>query len=100
MTEAVLAALVILGFAAVSFFFSLAETSLFALAKWQVRELADHEPRRGKIVLRLLSEPQDLLATMSLGNTIALAAIILTGLWLAVHGSWPPAAVLTALFAL
>ena len=80
---------VVLVFAAASFFFSLAETSLFSLSKWQVRQLAEREPRRGGLVARLLSEPQDLLATMALGNTCASAAMLAVALWMALEGRWP-----------
>jgi len=81
--------LVVLVFAAASFFFSLAETSLFSLSKWQVRQLPEHEPKRGSLVARLLSEPQDLLATMALGNTCASAAMLAVALWMALDDRWP-----------
>src|SRR3974390_961152 len=81
--------LVVLVFAAASFFFSLAETSLFSLSKWQIRQLAEREPRRGALVARLLSEPQDLLATMALGNTCASAAMLAVALWMALEARWP-----------
>ena len=81
--------LVVLVFAAASFFFSLAETSLFSLSKWQVRQSAERDPRRGALVARLLSEPQDLLATMALGNTCASAAMLAVALWMALEGHWP-----------
>ncbi len=38
---------------------------------------------------RLLAEPQDLLATMVLGNTFASAAMLAVALWMAIHGHWP-----------
>jgi CBS domain containing-hemolysin-like protein len=80
---------VVLVFAAASFFFSLAETSLFSLSKWQVRQLAEREPRGGGRVARLLAEPQDLLATIALGNSVASAAMLAVGLWMALHDHWP-----------
>ena len=80
---------VVLLFAGVSFFFALAETALFSLSKWQARQLAEREARIGQIVQRLLAEPQDLLATMVLGNTFASAAILATSLWMAFNGRWP-----------
>src|SRR4051812_6989644 len=64
-----LAAVVVLLFAGASFFFALAETALFSLSKWQAQQLAERQPRSGGMVKRLLAEPQDLLATMVLGNT-------------------------------
>ena len=41
------AVVVVLIFAGASFFFALAETALFSLSKWQVRQLAEREPRAG-----------------------------------------------------
>lgn len=91
---------IVLVFAAASFFFSLAETSLFSLSKWQAQHLAERNPRAGGIVLRLLAEPQDLLATMVLGNTFASAAMLAVTLWISLHGSWPFGATLLSLLAL
>jgi CBS domain containing-hemolysin-like protein len=85
----VVAGVVVLVFAAASFFFALAETALFSLSKWQVRQLAGRSPGTGGIVARLLSEPHDLLAMMVLGNTFASAAMLATGLWMALNGTWP-----------
>ena len=85
----VLAAMVVLVFAAASFFFALAETALFSLSKWQARQLAGRSPRVGGIVLRLLSQPHDLLAMMVLGNTFASAAMLAPALWMALNGTWP-----------
>jgi putative hemolysin len=93
----IIAAVVILLFAAASFFFSLAETSLFSLSKWQARQLAEREPSRGAVVLRLLAAPQDLLAAMVLGNTVATAALLSTALWMAMHDFWPFAGTLVGL---
>lgn len=84
----IFAVVVILISAGASFFFALAETALFSLGKWQVRQLADHEPRAGGIIARLLAEPQDLLATMVLGNTFATAAMLAVGFWVALRDHW------------
>src|SRR5690242_5083686 len=94
------AIVVVLIFAAASFFFSLAETSLFSLSKWQTRQLAEREPGAGAMVSRLLAEPQDLLATMVLGNTFASAAMLAVALWMALHGHWPLAPTLAGLVVL
>ncbi|HEX3626810.1 MAG TPA: hemolysin family protein [Verrucomicrobiae bacterium] len=72
----------ILLFAGASFFFALAETALFSLNNWQVRQLAERHPRAGKMVGDLLERPDDLLATLALGNTFANAAVISAALWL------------------
>ncbi len=82
-------------FAAASFFYSLAETALFSLSKWQVRQLAEQIPGKGSVVARLLQHPQDLLAAMVLGNTFAGAAMLAVALWMVLHRQWP--AVLTVL---
>jgi putative hemolysin len=95
-----IAVVVVLIFAGASFFFALAETALFSLSKWQARQLAEREPRTGGIVARLLAEPQDLLATMVLGNTFASAAMLAVALWMAIHGRWPLAGTLAGLLAL
>lgn len=97
------AVVIVLGCAAASFFFSLAETALFSLTKWQVRQLAQRETRAGTITARLLAEPQDLLATMALGNTFAAAGLLGAGLWMGLSERWPlavtlPAVLLISLF--
>lgn len=76
----------VLFFAAASFFFALAESALFALGKWRARQLAERSPQLGVVVARLLEEPQDLLATLVLGNTFANAALIAIALGVALDG--------------
>jgi len=94
------AVVVILIFAGASFFFSLAETSLFSLSKWQVRQLAEGGARAGAMVESLLAKPQDLLATMVLGNTVANAALLAVALWMALEGRWSSVLTILGLFAL
>lgn len=74
--------------AGASFFFALAETALFALGKWQTRQLVEAEPRRGAQVAGLLAAPQDLLATLVLGNTGANAGLVVTAVWLILNDDW------------
>ncbi|HVV72132.1 MAG TPA: hemolysin family protein [Verrucomicrobiae bacterium] len=101
MANAPLVALfVVLVFAGASFFFSLAETSLFSLSKWQVRQLAEREPRKGGRVAQLLAQPQDLLATIALGNTCANGAMLAVASWMALEGRWPAAATIVGLVVL
>jgi putative hemolysin len=95
-----LALVVLVLFAAASFFFALAETSLFSLGKWQLRQLEARSPALGKIISRLLSEPQDLLATLVLGNSFANAGIVAIALLLALRRGWPLPAVLAPLLVL
>jgi putative hemolysin len=82
------AILAILFFAGASFFFALAETSVFSLSKWQVAQLVEKHPRRGKIVGQLLARPEDLLATLALGNTFANAAMLAVALRMVFNAHW------------
>ena len=90
----------ILVFAGASFFFALAETALFSLGKWQVAQLVEKNPRAGKIVAALLEHPQDLLATLALGNTFANAAMLAVALRMVFNAHWMLALTLLALLAL
>lgn len=75
--------------AAASFFFALAETAVFSLSQWQARKLSERSPGAGARVVQLLANPEDLLATLVLGNTLASAAMLAVGLWMALSGRWP-----------
>jgi putative hemolysin len=90
----------ILLFAGASFFFALAETALFSLSQWQVTQLVQRHPRRGKIVAQLLERPQDLLATLVLGNTFANAAIVAVSLRMVFNAHWALALTMISLMAL
>ena len=78
----ILALLGMLLLAGLSFFFALAESALFSLGKWRAQQLAENSPTQGATVAKLLREPENLLATLVLGNTFANAAMIALGLWL------------------
>ena len=90
----------ILIFAGASFFFALAESALFSLSSWQKRQLAGLEPGGNGVLGRLLESPQDLLATIVLGNTVANSAILAIGLWAALNGGWSVAVTMAAVLAL
>jgi putative hemolysin len=90
----------ILLFAGASFFFALAETALFSLGQWQVKQLVEKKPRRGKIVVRLLEKPQDLLATLALGNTFANAAMLVVALQMVFNAHWALALTMITLLVL
>jgi len=90
----------ILIFAGASFFFALAETALFSLSKWQARQLAEHHPGAGKIVTQLLERPQDLLATLALGNTFANAAMLAVALRMVFAAHWALALTIATLLVL
>jgi CBS domain containing-hemolysin-like protein len=96
---AIAAVVVILVSAGASFFFALAETALFSLSKWQMRQLIEREPRFRGVINQLLAEPQDLLATMVLGNTFATAAMLAIVFWMAFRGHWPLATSILSLLA-
>ncbi len=89
-----------LAFAGASFFFALAESSLFALGKWQAARLKEELPGAGGRVSRLLEAPSELLATIALGNTLANTMIVGLGLGRALLGSWPFEAAVVALLLL
>ncbi len=76
-------------FAGASFFFALAETALFALGKWQVRQLDHSSSRAAKTVSGLLAHSQDLLATIVLGNSFANAGIVAVVFWMTITDRWP-----------
>jgi putative hemolysin len=71
-------------FAAASFFFAVAESSLFSLGKWRARQLNNRR------VQALLEKPSELLATIVLGNTMANGGIVALALWPALRGKWEP----------
>src|ERR1043166_3148960 len=77
-------------FAGASFFFALAETALLALGKWRARQLAEQSPGRGPLILRVVEQPAELLATISLGNTIANSSIVALAVWAVFMQHWPP----------
>src|SRR5882672_3678702 len=85
------------GFAGASFFFALAESALFALGKWRARQIAGQPG--GAMVLRLLEQPAELLATIVLGNTAANGAIVALALWPVLLGLWPASLTLAAVAA-
>jgi putative hemolysin len=87
-------------FAGMSFFFALAESALFSLGRWQVRQLSERAHVSGVLVEKLLAEPQHLLATIVLGNTVANASIVAIVLWAAPWGHWLLFVLLPALFVL
>jgi CBS domain containing-hemolysin-like protein len=89
------ALLAIVVFAGASFFFALAETALFSLSQWQVAQIVQRHPRRGKMVVELLERPEDLLATLVLGNTFANAALLAVALHMVFNAHWVLAVTMT-----
>jgi len=78
-------ALALILVAACSFFFALAESALFALGKWRAQQIAQDKPVEGRRLARLFTEPQNLLATLALGNTIGNGMIIGVTVWIFRH---------------
>ncbi len=95
-----LAGLGVVVFACLSFVFALAESALFSLGKWQVRQLAEKRPVAGSLLAELLAEPQNLLATIVLGNTMANALVVAITLWTAPWDHWLMFVTLPALLTL
>ncbi len=65
-------------FAGAGFFFALSETALLTLGKWRLRLIMERHPVSGVLIRKLLAEPYDMLATITLGNTLAHGALIAT----------------------
>lgn len=57
-----------------------------------MRQLAERHAPAGAMVGTLLSAPQDLLATIALGNTVTSAAMLAVALWMTSQHRWPAAA--------
>ncbi len=95
-----LAIAAILMFAGASFFFALAETALFSLGKWQAQQLAEGHSRAGRSIKELLERPEDLLATLALGNTFANAAMLAVALRMVFDAHWMLAWTILALLVL
>lgn len=71
----------LLGAAGCSFFFALAESSFLALGRWRAMQLAE-TATGGRVQLgKLFESPQDLLATLVFGNTVANGIFIGVGAW-------------------
>lgn len=65
---------------------------MFSLNKWQGRRLAE-KGGAGAVAAQLLTGPQDLLATLALGNTLANAGMIAVGFWAVLSVGWSQALV-------
>ncbi|MCP5517886.1 MAG: HlyC/CorC family transporter [Verrucomicrobiales bacterium] len=93
-------AVAVLVFAGTSFFCALAETALFTLSHWQLRQMGTAESEAGKRVQRLLETPQDLLATLALWNMVAHAGLVLVAARLILVRDWPAVPTLAGAFVL
>lgn len=67
---------------ALSFFFALAESALFALGRFRAKQLAERHPVTGGVVMKLLEQPERVLGALVFGNTLANASLVAVVLWL------------------
>src|SRR5688572_21656458 len=67
--------------AACSFFFALAESALFALGRFRAQRMLEDKPEEGRRLAPLFKSPEDLVATLAFGNTLANAAVIGMAVW-------------------
>lgn len=74
---------------ALSFTFALAESALFSLSPWQTKRLSEESPHLRPFLQQLLEHPQDLLATIVLGNTAANAVIGGVATLMVLRSAWP-----------
>ena len=88
------ALLLITAASSLSVVFALAESSLFSLSPWQTNRLAEQSPRLEPFLDQLRSKPEDLLATLVLGNTLMHAAIGGVAVLMVLRGTWPAGATL------
>ncbi|MCS1409393.1 MAG: Magnesium and cobalt efflux protein CorC [Verrucomicrobia subdivision 3 bacterium] len=71
-----------------SFAFALAESALFSLSPWQTKKLAENDPKLRGLLQGLRDRPQDFLATIVLGNTIANTLILGIALHMVFRAEW------------
>ena len=67
--------------AACSFFFALAESAVYALGRFRARRMLEDNPAEGRRLAPLFKNPEDLVATLALGNTLANATVIGMPVW-------------------
>jgi putative hemolysin len=67
--------------AACSFFFALAESALFALGRFRAQRMLEDRPADGRRLAPLFKNPEDLVATLAFGNTLANATVIGMVVW-------------------
>src|SRR5688500_19630453 len=65
-----------------SFFFALAESALFALGRFRARRMLEDNPTQGQKLAPLFKDPEDLVATLAFGNTLANALLIGLVVWI------------------
>lgn len=81
-------ALVLLGLATLSFFFSISETSLIGLSKIKLRHMLQKGIKRAKTIQKLVGKLDKVIAAILIGNNIVNIAIssIVTGIFVQIYG--------------
>jgi putative hemolysin len=74
--------------AACSFFFALAESALFALGRFRAQRMLEDKPAEGRRLAPLFTHPEDLVATLAFGNTLANATVIGMAVWVLANSSF------------
>ena len=79
-------------FAGASLFFALAESALLSLGAFWRRRLENSQVNKTKVekLALLLNDPDGLLATLVLGNTVSVAFFVGLGFWLIIHSNITP----------
>jgi CBS domain containing-hemolysin-like protein len=82
-----IAIVLLIAIGALGFLCAVAETALFSLGRWKVRQWRE-ESGRAAMTARLLERPEEVLAALSLANTLANGMVAVTSLLLAVRLGW------------
>jgi putative hemolysin len=88
LTTVILELFLVGGLLTLSAFFSGTEIALFSLSKLQVRRLRQEHPVQGQKISELLDQPQRLLSTILLGNTVVNVAAAVAGFNI-IEALWP-----------
>lgn len=78
---------ILIALGGLGFFCALAETALFSLGRWRLRQWEGGAGARG-VAARLLQRPDEVLAALSLANTVANGMVVVTCLSLALSRGW------------
>lgn len=88
---------ILVALAGLGFFCAVAETALFSLGRWRLRQWQGEAGTRG-VSARLMQRPEELLAALSLVNTLANGMVVVTCLVLATSRGWSVWMTLAAAF--
>ncbi|MBX3745918.1 MAG: HlyC/CorC family transporter [Verrucomicrobiae bacterium] len=78
---------ILVALAGMGFFCAVAETALFSLGRWRLREWQGEKGGKG-VSARLMQRPEELLAALSLMNTLANGMVVVTCLVVATSRGW------------